>query len=258
MTRILYFAGIFFYLYLPIGILMVNAFNLNRYGLKWDGFTLKWFGAMIDNHSLMTATYHSLIIAICAATLATTIGALGAIGMSRYRFPGRKILKGTTVTLMMAPDIILAIAFLVLFVTVGISLGFWSLLLAHITFCLPFAIMTVSGRLQDFDPHILDAAKDLGASDRDIVLLVLLPMIRPAIIASWLLSFTLSLDDVIVSSFVTGPAFDVLPLKIFSMVKVGVKPEVNALATILVLISLVLVFVSQLFLKEKTTYENSN
>lgn len=258
MTRFLYFTGLFFYLYLPIGILMVNAFNRNRYGLKWDGFTLKWFGAMFNNHSLMAATYHSLLIAVCAATLATLIGSLGGIGMSRYRFPGRKILKGTTVTLMMAPDIILAIAFLVLFVTVGISLGFWSLLLAHITFCLPFAIMTVSGRLQDLDPHILDTARDLGASEKDIVLLVLLPMIRPAILSSWLLSFTLSLDDVIVSSFVTGPDFDVLPLKIFSMVKVGVKPEVNALATILVLTSLILVLVSQLFLKEKTTYENTN
>lgn len=255
MIRIIYFTGIFFYLYLPIGILVMNSFNLNKYGLQWDGFTLKWFEAMINNQSLMAATWNSLLIAVCAATLATIIGSLGAIAMSRYRFPGRVVLKGTIVTLMMAPDIILAIALLVLFLTIGISLGFWSLLLAHITFCLPFAIMTISGRLQDFDPHILDAAKDLGASERKTILLVLLPMIRPALIASWLLSFTLSLDDVIVSSFVTGPTFDVLPLKIFSMVKVGVKPEVNALATLLVLISLILVIISQLILKENRNYE---
>ena len=233
----------------------MNSFIHNRYGFQWDGFTLKWFEAMVNNQSLMTATWNSLLIAVCAATLATTIGSLGAIGMSRYRFPGWVVLKGTIVTLMMAPDIILAIAFLVLFIAIGISLGFWSLLLAHITFCLPFAIMTVSGRLQDFDPHILDAAKDLGASERNIVMMVLLPMIRPALISSWLLSFTLSLDDVIVSSFVTGPTFDVLPLKIFSMVKVGVKPEVNALATLLVLISLILVIVSQIMLKENKSYE---
>jgi spermidine/putrescine transport system permease protein len=255
MIRILYFSGIFFYLYLPIGVLVVNSFNLNRYGLNWDGFTLKWFVAMVENHSLMVAACNSLTIAACAATLATIIGALTAIGLTRYRFPGRAIIKGTTITLMMAPDIILAIGFLVLFVTIGISLGFWSLLFAHITFCLPFAIMTISGRLQDFDPNIVDAARDLGASEKNIVASVLIPMMRPAIISSWLLSFTLSLDDVIVSSFITGPGYDVLPLKIFSMVKVGVKPEVNALATLLVLISLVLVITSQLFLKENKNYE---
>lgn len=255
MLRPLYFAGIFLYLYIPIAILVVNAFNLNRYGMKWDGFTLKWFDAMLQNHSLMEAAKHSLVIAICAATMATIIGVLAAIGLNRYRFPGRRIIQGTTITLMMTPDIILAIAFLVLFITIGISLGFWSLLLSHITFCLPFAIMTITGRLKGFDPNIIDAARDLGASEKHIVLRVLLPMMRPALISSWLLSFTLSLDDVIVSSFVTGPSYDVLPLKIFSMVKVGVKPEVNALATLLVLLSLVLVIASQLLLKEKISDE---
>ncbi len=257
MIRLVYFTGIFFYLYLPIGVLVANAFNLNKYGMKWDGFTFKWFMAMLENHSLMAAARHSVVIALCAATLATAIGAFAAIGLNRYRFPGRAIIRGTSITLMMAPDIILAIAFLVLFVAVGIALGFWSLLLSHITFCLPFAIMTIAGRLQDFDPNVLDAARDLGASERNIVTRVLLPMMRPALISSWLLTFTLSLDDVIISSFVTGPSYDVLPLKIFSMVKVGVKPEVNALAALLVVLSLALVIVSQLMLKEKKKHENT-
>lgn len=251
-----YFFVIFFYLYLPIVILVVNAFNVNRYGLKWDGFTGKWFVAMVNNHSLMEATQHSLVVAASSATLATVIGALGAIAITRYRFPGRKLLQGTTITLMMAPDIILAIALLVLFISLGVALGFWSLLLAHVTFCLPFTMITVAARLQGFDPHLLDAARDLGATEKNIVLKVLIPMIRPALLSSWLLSFTLSLDDVIVSSFVTGPSYDVLPLKIFSMVKVGVKPEVNALATLLVLLSLTLVIASQLFLKENVNDEN--
>lgn len=253
--RFFYFAGIFFFLYLPIAVLMVNGFNKNRYGMQWDGFTLEWFVSMANNTSLMEAARHSLTIAVCAATLATMIGALAGIGLTRYRFPGRRIIQGTTITLMMAPDIILAIALLVLFVGIGISLGFWSLLLAHITFCLPFTIMTVVARLQGFDPNLLDAARDLGASEKSIVTRVLLPMMRPALISCWLLSFTLSLDDVIVSSFVTGPSYDVLPLKIFSMVKVGVKPEVNALATLMVLLSLLLVIVSQIILKEKKGYE---
>jgi len=249
--RLFFFAGIFSSLSLPILILVINAFNSNRYGLKWDGFTLKWFGAMVDNSGLMEAAKHSMVIAVCAATLATLIGALAAIAFHRYRFPGRRILQGTLMTLMMAPDIILAISLLVLFVVIGISLGFWSLLFAHITFCLPFTMVTVSARIQGFDPFLLDAARDLGASESQLLYRVVLPILRPALLSSWLLSFTLSLDDVIVSSFVTGPSYDVLPLKIFSMVKVGVKPEVNALATIMVGLSLVLVLMSQLLIKEK-------
>ena len=249
--RLFFFIAVFSYLYLPIVILIVNAFNSNRYGLKWDGFTVKWFSAMAGNSGLMEAVKHSLTIALCAATLATLIGALAAIAFNRYRFPGRRILQGTLMTLMMAPDIILAISLLVLFVVVGISLGFWSLLFAHITFCLPFTMITVSARLQGFDPYLLDAARDLGATESQLLYRVVLPILRPALLSSWLLAFTLSLDDVIVSSFVTGPSYDVLPLKIFSMVKVGVKPEVNALATIMVGLSLGLVLLSQLLLKEK-------
>lgn len=249
--RLLFFCGIFLYLYVPIAILIINAFNLNRYGLRWDGFTLKWFTAMAANPGLMEATRHSLTIAVCAASAATAIGCLAAIGFTRYRFIGRRVLQGTLMTLMMAPDIILAISLLVLFVGIGIALGFWSLLLSHITFCLPFTVMTVMARLQGFDRFLLDAARDLGASEGQLLRRVVLPLLRPALLSSWLLSFTLSLDDVIVSSFVTGPSYDVLPLKIFSMVKVGVKPEVNALATLMVALSLVLVVISQLLVKER-------
>ncbi len=249
--RFIYFMIIFAYLYLPIIVLVGNSFNANRYGLSWDGFTLRWFSAMLNNAGLMEAAKNSLTIAFCAATAATIIGALAAIGFRFYRFAGRRLLQGTLMTLMMAPDIILAIALLVLFVVLGISLGFWSLLFAHITFCLPFTTVTVAARLQGFDPFLLDAARDLGASESQVLRRVVLPLLSPALIASWLLSFTLSLDDVIVSSFVTGPSFDVLPLKIFSMVKVGVRPEVNALSTLMVALSLVLVIISQLLLKEK-------
>lgn len=254
--RLMLYLGVFIYLYLPILILVGNAFNVNRYGLRWDGFTVQWFAAMWNNPGLMEATRHSLAIALCAATAATTIGALAAIAFNRYRFPGRRLLQGTLMALMMAPDIILAIALLVLFVAIGIALGFWSLLIAHITFCLPFAVVTISARLDDFDPHLLDAARDLGASESRLLWRVVLPLLRPALLSAWLLSFTLSLDDVIVSSFVTGPSYDVLPLKVFSMVKVGVKPEVNALAAIMVGLSLCLVIFSQLLVKEKENHEH--
>ena len=250
-THLFYLCIIFFYLYVPIVVLSINAFNVNRYGLRWDGFTFKWFVAMINNPALMDAAKNSLIVAISSATMATFIGALGAIVIYLYRFKGRIILNGSLLTMMMIPDIIYAIALLVLFMICGISLGFWSLLLAHTSFCLPFSVVTVLARLQGFDPFLLNAARDLGATEGQVLRRIVLPLLLPALIASWLLSFTLSLDDVIVSSFVTGPSFDVLPLKIFSMVKVGVKPEVNALATIMVLISIVLVVISQYLIKEK-------
>jgi len=152
---------------------------------------------------------------------------------------------------MMSPDIVMAISLLVLFMLLGISLGFWSLLFSHITFCLPFVVITVYSRLKGFDVRMLEAAKDLGASETTILRKIILPLAMPAVAAGWLLSFTLSMDDVVVSSFVTGPTFEILPLKIYSMVKVGVSPEVNALATILMLLSLLLVAGSQWLLRDR-------
>ena len=134
----------------------------------------------------------------------------------------------------------------------GISLGFWSLLVSHITFCLPFVVVTVYSRLSGFDVKMLEAAKDLGAGEFTILRKIIMPLAMPAVASGWLLSFTLSMDDVVVSSFVTGPSYEILPLKIYSMVKVGVSPEVNALATILLGLSLVLVLISQLILRDRT------
>jgi spermidine/putrescine transport system permease protein len=252
--RTFFFAGVFAYLYVPMGVLVVNAFNTSRYGLRFEGFTLSWFRVMFQNAGLMEAARHSLIIAFSAATLSTVIGALSAIAFYRYRFLGRKMLQGILMVLMMTPDIVLAIALLVLFVVMGMALGFWSLLLAHITFCIPFVVVTVMARIQGFDPFLLDAGKDLGAGEFQLLYRIVIPLLRPALLGGWLLSFTLSMDDVIVSSFTTGPSYDILPLKIFSMVKVGVKPEVNALATLLILLSLLLVLISQLLLKERIPY----
>ena len=140
---------------------------------------------------------------------------------------------------------------LVLFMIIGVKLGFLSLLIAHITFCLPYVVITVSSRLSDFDGKMLEAAKDLGASEVTILRKIILPLALPSIISGWLLSFTISLDDVVVSSFVTSPSYEVLPLKIFSLVKTGVTPEVNALATIMIVFSLTLVVLSQLVVRKK-------
>jgi spermidine/putrescine transport system permease protein len=242
---------VFAYLYIPIGVLIANAFNRSRYGIRWEGFTLDWFSRLAGNASLMEAARHSVTIALVSASAAALIGTLAAVALYRYRFRGKGFVGGMLFVVMMSPDIVMAISLLALFVVLGISLGFWSLLFAHITFCLPFVVITVYSRLKGFDVRMLEAARDLGAGEAVVFRKIILPLAGPAIAAGWLLSFTLSLDDVIVSSFVTGPSYEILPLKIYSMVKVGVSPEVNALATIMLAVSLALVVISQLLLRKK-------
>ena len=245
-----FISSIFIFLYTPIAILVVNSFNDSKYGYEWKGFTWKWYEKLFENEALTQAFFNSLLVAVLAASAATIIGTLMALALYRYKFPLKGTASGLLFVLMMSPDIVLAITFLVIFIALGIELGFWSLLIAHITFCLPFVVITVYAQLKGFDKYLLEAAQDLGASESRIFRSIILPLISPAIIAGWLLSFTLSLDDVIISSFVTGPSFEVLPIRVFSMVKVGVSPEVNVLAALLLMISLTLVTVASLLIRK--------
>ncbi|WP_312240992.1 spermidine/putrescine ABC transporter permease PotC [Pantoea sp.] len=247
-----FMAVIYAWFYIPVIILIVNSFNASRFGINWQGFSTQWYRLLLNNDSLIQAAQHSLIMGVLSASCATLIGSLTAVALYRYRFRGKPFVSGMLFVVMMSPDIVMAISLMVLFMLLGISLGFWSLLFSHITFCLPFVVITVYSRLKGFDVRMLEAAKDLGASETTILRKIILPLAMPAVAAGWLLSFTLSMDDVVVSSFVTGPTFEILPLKIYSMVKVGVSPEVNALATILMALSLLLVVGSQLLLRDKT------
>lgn len=249
--RWFYLALVLFFIYVPIMLLVVNSFNASRYGINWQGFTLKWYQRLFDNEALMEAAWHSLTIATVAATVATAIGTLAAVALHRYRFRGKAALSSMVFVSMLTPDIVMAISLLIVFLALGIKLGFISLLIAHITFCLPFVIVSVYSRLRGFDMRMLEAARDLGASESRIFFQIILPLALPAVAAGWLLSFTLSIDDVIVSSFVTGPGYEVLPLRVYSMVRVGVSPEVNAISTLLLLVSLVLVLFSQLLLTSR-------
>lgn len=242
---------IYAYLYIPIVLLIINSFNESKFAVNWQGFSLKWYKALFANDTLQQAAIHSVTIAIFSATFATLIGSLTAVALFRYRFRGKPFVGGMLFVVMMSPDIVMAISLLVLFMILGVSLGFWSLLFSHITFCLPFVVVTVYSRLKGFDVRMLEAARDLGAGEVTILRKIILPLAMPAVAAGWLLSFTLSMDDVVVSSFVTGPTYEILPLKIYSMVKVGISPEVNALATILLVLSLLLVLTSQLILRDR-------
>ncbi|GAL15734.1 spermidine putrescine ABC transporter permease component PotC [Vibrio astriarenae] len=249
--RFSFMSLVYLFLYLPIIVLIANSFNANKFGMKWGGFTTKWYETLMSNDSLIQAAWHSLNIALFSATAATIIGSLTAVALYRYNFKGKGAVNGMLFIVMMSPDIVMAISLLALFLVMGAQLGFFTLLIAHITFCLPFVVVSVYSRLNGFDIKMLEAAKDLGASEWTILKQIILPLAKPAVAAGWLLSFTLSLDDVIISSFVTGPTYEILPLKIYSMVKVGISPEVNALATLMLVLSLFLVVLSQLIGRQK-------
>ena len=246
LLRNIFMFVVYAYLYIPIIILVTNSFNEDRYGLSWKGFSWNWYERLFNNDTLIQAAFHSVTIAFFAATLATIVGGLTAIALYRYRFRGKQAVSGMLFIVMMSPDIVMAVSLLALFMVVGISLGFWSLLLTHVTFCLPYVTVTIFSRLNGFDARMLEAAKDLGASEVTILRKIILPLALPAVVSGWLLSFTISLDDVVVSSFVSGVSYEILPLRIFSLVKTGVTPEVNALATIMIVLSLGLVILSQL------------
>ena len=245
-----YIVFVYLFLYIPILILVIYSFNNTKYSTNWQGFTLQWYLQLFTDSPLREALVNSLIIAVSSSVMATILGTLGAVAFYRYRFIGRKVMYTFIYIVMMSPDIVMGISLLMFFITIGMATGAFTLLLAHVTFCLPFVVVTVYSRISGFDRNIIDVAKDLGASELQMFWHIMMPLLMPAIIAGWLLSFTLSLDDVVVSFFTTGPTFEILPLKIYSMVRLGIKPEINALSAVMFLLSLITVSVAQLLTKE--------
>lgn len=250
LTKYFYACFVYLFLYLPIAIVIFLSFNQAKHSLVWKGFTFSWYQELFHDQNLLSVALHSLIIGVLAASIATFIGTITAVSLFRYRFWGKKLLHGLLFTLIVLPEIVMGISLLLLYSSFNVQLGFWSLLLAHITLCMPFVSVTIYSRITTFDRDIFEAAKDLGANDITIFTKIVVPMLLPAIIAGWLLSFTLSLDDVITSYFVTGPNYEILPLRIYSMVKLGLKPEINALCTILLLLTLFMTIAAQLFLRK--------
>ncbi len=235
---------IYAFLYSPIIIVIVYSFNNAKYSTDWRGFTLKWYQLLLRNDSLLDSALNSFMVGGIAATLATVLGVLASIALRRYRFPGRKVLYSSVYVLTVSPDIVMGISLLIFFIAFSMDLGFLTLLIAHTTLALPFVTITVLARLAEFDESVVEAARDLGASEWQAFYHVILPMIWPAVLAGWLLAFTLSMDDVLISFFVTGPSFEILPLKIYSMVRLGMKPDVNALSAIMFGITVVLVILA--------------
>jgi spermidine/putrescine transport system permease protein len=248
----LYSILIYIFLYFPIFILIIYSFNSSKYGTSWQGLTLDWYKKLYTNNLLIDSTKNSFLIAGLSASISTFIGTISALALYSYKFKGRKIFSSIVYVLAISPDIIMGISLLILFNLVNMNLGFLSLLLSHITLNLPFVIIIIIARLKTFNKNLINAAKDLGASEWIIFSKIIFPLILPSIISAWLLAFTLSLDDVVISFFVTGPNFEVLPLTLFSMAHLGIKSEINALCTVIFILTLVLIFISHFIFRKKT------
>lgn len=247
----IYLFSVYAFLYIPIFVVIIYSFNNAPHSLVWHGFTLEWYRYLLQDSSLLLVAWHSLLIGVLAATSASLLATLAATSLYRYRFFGRQFLHSLLFVLVVSPDIVMAISLLMLYSFLKFPLGFWTLLLSHITFCFPFIAIIIYSRLSTINGVIFEAAKDLGANDIVIFRRILIPLLLPGILSGWLIGFTLSLDDVIISYFVTGPSFQILPLKIYSLVRMGVKPEINALCTLLLVLTLLMVLVSHWILRKK-------
>ncbi|KTD35138.1 ABC transporter permease subunit [Legionella israelensis] len=239
-----YLLLIYALLYLPILILIIYSFNKARFSLQWHGFSLQWYKELIQDTGLWQAFFHSVFLGLSASLVATVFGLLVCVRIFLYKNTAKRTLFIMLLLLIIIPDLVLGVALLIFFNVADISLGFLSLLIAHITFCIPFVILTISTRIQTLDANVYFSALDLGASKSTALLKILLPLLWPAILSAFLLCFTLSFDDVIISYFVAGPDFSILPLTIFSLVRTGVTPELNALCTFTFAISMLLVIIS--------------
>lgn len=225
----------FAFLYVPILLLIIYSFNESRLVTVWGGWSTKWYASLLSNEGLMDAAWVTIRVAIVSATIATILGTLAAIVLVRLgRFRGRTLFSGLIFAPLVMPEVITGLSLLLLFVAIGFDRGFWTVTIAHITFTMCFAAVVVQARLMDFDKSVEEAAMDLGATPVNTFLQVTLPIIAPSVISAWLLSFTLSLDDLVIASFTTGPGATTLPMKIYSQVRLGVTPEINAISTIMI------------------------
>ena len=225
----------FAFLYLPMLILIIYSFNKSKLVTVWAGFSTQWYGELMQNEAFLDAAWVTLKVAVVSSTIATVLGTMAAYALVRGgRFFGRTLFSGMVFAPLVMPEVITGLSLLLLFIGIGLDRGVLTIILAHTTFSMCFVSVVVSSRLSTFDRSLEEAALDLGASPFAAFRLVTLPIIAPAVVSGWLLAFTLSLDDLVIATFVTGPSATTLPMKIWSSVRLGVTPEINALSTILI------------------------
>lgn len=259
----LYLAMVILFLYLPIIMLVVLSFNSSNSTSVMSGFSTKWYVELFRDEETIKACYNTIILAVLTAITSTFIGTLAAVGINKMKkgFVKTSVLSVTNIP-MMNPEIVTGVSMMLLFVFIGTALkingilGFWTLFIAHVTFSLPYVILNIMPKLKQTDAHISEAAQDLGCTKLQAFLKVVLPSIRPGIVAGFIMAFTLSLDDFIISYFVSGPKFQTLPIRIFSMTKKRVTPDMYALSTIIFIVILILLVLVNIF--QAKDEENKN
>jgi len=232
---------VLFFLYAPVAVLVLYSFNDARFSASWEGFTLEWYRRLFASRETGAALQTTVVVALVATALATALGTLLAIGLHLRRFRGRGLIEAVLYLPVVAPEIVTGVALLAFYVAVGLPLGRGSIILAHVAFQIPFVALIVRARLQDFPREVLEAARDLGADEAATLRHVLLPIIRPGIVAGALIALALSVDDFVITYFTAGAGASTLPIRIYSMVKRGVTPDINALSTLLLAATLVLI-----------------
>jgi len=222
------------FLYAPILILVVYSFNASRLVTVWGGFSTRWYVALFQDAQMLDAVWVTLRVGVISATIATAVGVLAALALVRGRFRSRTALAGGVYATLVMPEVILGLSLLLLFVSLGLPRGFWTVTLSHATLTLAYATVVVQARLATFDRSLEEAAQDLGCPPWKAFVLITLPGIAPAVAAAWMLAFTLSLDDLVIASFTSGPGATTLPMRLYSQVRLGVNPEINAVSTLLI------------------------
>ena len=229
----LYLGILFFLMYLPIGVVVVFSFNEARLPVRFTGFSLKWYQELFQDRDLIQALKNSLILAVSSCGVSAVIGTLGAVGLSRIHWKTKGVMEDISILPLMIPEIILGMVLMAFFYMLNLPFGMLTLLIGHTVFCVPYILMEVKARLVGMDPSLEEAARDLGAGSFRAFWDITLPLIMPAVISGSLLAFAMSMDDVVISIFVTGPRVSTLPIKVYTQMKTGVTPEINALCTIM-------------------------
>lgn len=239
-----YAVAIFAFLYLPILILIIYSFNSNKVVGVWEGFSVRWYQELFNDRAIASAFKNSMWVAFWSTLFSTILGTMAALVLERYRFRGRTVYDGALYLPIIIPDIVMALSTLLFFVMVGVALSRYTIVIAHIAFNISFVAVIVRARLSSMDDNLEEAAADLGANEWATFRRVTLPLLMPGIVAGALLAFTLSLDDFVITFFVSGPGSTTLPVRVYSMIKFGVTPEVNAISTLMLVGSTLLVIIS--------------
>lgn len=243
---VFYACLVYLFLYLPIFVVIAFSFNTSEMNITFQGFTVEWYGRMLENRQLMQSFFNTVIVAFWSTIISVVIGTLCALGLYKFEFKLKKLISSSLYIPIVIPELVFAIALLIFFSSIHVNMNMVTLIIAHVTFSMPFVVITVRARLAGFDKSIEEAARDLGANELHTFFRVTLPMISPGVISGGMLALTMSLDDVVVSFFTAGPESQTLPLKILGMVRKGVSPDVNALSTLMILGTIVILLTATL------------